>query len=331
MKAKIYVLVLLMCIAGGLQAQNPFKSIGKKGHMLTLSKGKYNELINNETLQNIGSVVVNMRTGTIVRFRDSTETCLDPTLISRFWSVDPLASQYPELTPYQFASNTPIQATDLDGLEAFYVHGTWSNPSTFSKITKQTVNSITKNTEGKMFAWLGNNTDAARRVAAQNLADHILKNRDSKQPLTIVGHSHGGNVGIMAANILEGKGTHVDNLITINTPVREYSLNSPNINHINIFQHLDPVQANGGNKFNIPDGFSITSIPWGPPLLLPNSFGGSTSGTGEMGTAGRIFPNATNIGVTYPRAFSDIHNTHNMTEGWKSTLEGIFSASKKKN
>lgn len=35
--------------------------------------------------------------------------------------MDPLTKEYPELTPYQFASNTPIQAIDLDGLEAFYV------------------------------------------------------------------------------------------------------------------------------------------------------------------------------------------------------------------
>ena len=37
--------------------------------------------------------------------------------IGRFWSVDPLQKKYPELTPYQYASNTPIQAVDLDGLE----------------------------------------------------------------------------------------------------------------------------------------------------------------------------------------------------------------------
>ncbi len=38
--------------------------------------------------------------------------------IAKFLSVDPLAPIYPELTPYQFASNTPIEAIDLDGLEA---------------------------------------------------------------------------------------------------------------------------------------------------------------------------------------------------------------------
>jgi RHS repeat-associated protein len=40
----------------------------------------------------------------------------DPRL-GRFLSVDPLTQNYPELTPYQFASNTPVQAIDLDGLE----------------------------------------------------------------------------------------------------------------------------------------------------------------------------------------------------------------------
>ena len=39
------------------------------------------------------------------------------TRIARFISVDPLKNEYPELTPYQFASNTPIRAIDLDGLE----------------------------------------------------------------------------------------------------------------------------------------------------------------------------------------------------------------------
>jgi RHS repeat-associated protein len=37
---------------------------------------------------------------------------------AKFLSVDPLTASYSELTPFQFASNTPIQAIDLDGLEA---------------------------------------------------------------------------------------------------------------------------------------------------------------------------------------------------------------------
>jgi len=42
------------------------------------------------------------------------------TRVGRFFSPDPLIvneQQYPELSSYQFAGNTPIQAVDLDGLE----------------------------------------------------------------------------------------------------------------------------------------------------------------------------------------------------------------------
>ncbi|RYG59301.1 hypothetical protein EON64_20375, partial [archaeon] len=37
--------------------------------------------------------------------------------IGKFLSVDPITRKYPELTPYQFASNRPIDGIDLDGLE----------------------------------------------------------------------------------------------------------------------------------------------------------------------------------------------------------------------
>jgi|GEM_PF-4525774 len=37
--------------------------------------------------------------------------------VGRFLSVDPLTPKYPELTPYQFASDNPIENIDLDGLE----------------------------------------------------------------------------------------------------------------------------------------------------------------------------------------------------------------------
>ncbi|HEY4481343.1 MAG TPA: AHH domain-containing protein, partial [Candidatus Brocadiaceae bacterium] len=40
--------------------------------------------------------------------------------IGKFLSVDPLQAEYPELTPYQFAGNTPVQAADLDGREIYH-------------------------------------------------------------------------------------------------------------------------------------------------------------------------------------------------------------------
>ena len=41
----------------------------------------------------------------------------------RFLSVDPLIGQYPQLTPYQYASNRPIDGIDIDGLEWGPPHG----------------------------------------------------------------------------------------------------------------------------------------------------------------------------------------------------------------
>jgi RHS repeat-associated protein len=40
--------------------------------------------------------------------------------IGKFLSVDPLTKGFPQLTPYQFASNSPIANIDLDGGEAKY-------------------------------------------------------------------------------------------------------------------------------------------------------------------------------------------------------------------
>ena len=37
--------------------------------------------------------------------------------VGKFLSVDPISNEYPELTPYQFASNRPVDGIDLDGLE----------------------------------------------------------------------------------------------------------------------------------------------------------------------------------------------------------------------
>ena len=49
------------------------------------------------------------------------------TRIGKFLSVDPLSISYPWLTPYQFAGNQTIEATDLDGLEP----NTLNRPTTY--------------------------------------------------------------------------------------------------------------------------------------------------------------------------------------------------------
>ena len=61
----------------------------------------------------------------------------DPRL-GRFLSVDPITKEYPELTPYQFASNRPIDGTDLDGLE-------YNNATTFVNKTIPVIKVVNAN------------------------------------------------------------------------------------------------------------------------------------------------------------------------------------------
>jgi RHS repeat-associated protein len=59
------------------------------------------------------------------RWQDYGERMYRPDL-ARFFSPDPIIiyqRKYPELSSYQFASNRPIVAIDLDGLEAYDVNG----------------------------------------------------------------------------------------------------------------------------------------------------------------------------------------------------------------
>ncbi len=54
----------------------------------------------------------------------------DPRLV-RFTSIDPLTKKYPELTPYQFANNSPIRNIDIDGLEGYSAtDGKWIDKKT---------------------------------------------------------------------------------------------------------------------------------------------------------------------------------------------------------
>ncbi|MDX2173676.1 MAG: RHS repeat-associated core domain-containing protein [Bacteroidota bacterium] len=65
--------------------------------------------------------------------------------IGKFLSVDPLQQNYPELTTYQFASNSPIQAIDLDGLEQYHYTLTKKDGQTTFKLNSVENDWIDKN------------------------------------------------------------------------------------------------------------------------------------------------------------------------------------------
>ncbi|MGK0390993.1 MAG: hypothetical protein ACI94Y_003753 [Maribacter sp.] len=255
--------------------------------------------------------------------------------IGKFLSVDPLSPKYPELTPYQFASNTPIQAIDLDGLEAYYVHGTWSSPETFSAFdleNDKTIKEIFGNeTIVDNFEWGdgGKNLDKYRQSGAKKLVAEIKASVEDGEPITIVGHSHGGNVSIIAVNLMMQDEFFDDkeiNLVTINTPVREYQLNADakgRVDHYNIYDTGDPVQSGGGND---PDKFVRGGTYGGLFTKKQRIEEGDRAGklmTGEFGDAGRTFEGAINIKTSkvHWNPLGGAHNSHNLIDEWKEELQ----------
>ena len=113
------ILLLVLLVEATTTAQNPYAPLGVETEVLTLTEGKYPEFIPNQKVVTIGDVRLNTVTGEVIEFIDSDTVTysFDPTIATRFLSVDPIARQFPELTPYQFASNSPIAGIDLDGLE----------------------------------------------------------------------------------------------------------------------------------------------------------------------------------------------------------------------
>ncbi len=120
MKKIASIFALLIAALIQLNAQNPYAALGIEEKVLHYDDG-HKEMFDLDSVKAIGYAVYSPETGllTLYDLKDSLVAVqkIDPAKMARFLSVDPITSQYPELTPYQFASNTPIMAIDLDGLE----------------------------------------------------------------------------------------------------------------------------------------------------------------------------------------------------------------------
>ncbi len=122
-KLLLVTFCFLFCITTSAQNHNPYRDIGKQGKVITLTGGKYDEAFDEDSIQQIGSALINIHTMQLVKLKLTPEEQrqFDNSSSARFLSVDPLTKKYSWLTPYQFAGNTPIQSIDLDGAEPIKV------------------------------------------------------------------------------------------------------------------------------------------------------------------------------------------------------------------
>lgn len=116
----IMLLIALTLVTINVTGQNnPFEKFGYTPGILTLSNGEYEEFFDNDTIVRIGSALYNTISQHVIGFiEDDTiysEATLEPEIVSRWLSPDPLARKYPQLSPYNFCANNPIIFIDPDG------------------------------------------------------------------------------------------------------------------------------------------------------------------------------------------------------------------------
>jgi hypothetical protein len=105
------------------------------------------------------------------------------------------------------------------------------------------------------FQWSGGDSHQDRIHAARELANRIRAYPFSpgEKLNLIVGHSHGGNVDILAVNM--GIGHRVENLVTLGAPSRPgYHLEDKSSvgRFVNVFNSFDNVQVLGGGDYESP-------------------------------------------------------------------------------
>ena len=185
MKTLLSTLALTLCIT--LTAQNipnPYASIGKKApKMATLTNGEYDEFFLKDSLVQIGTTIMNRYTGDVEFFTETNPEKFEQfkkhnEKIFRFLSVDPLTKKYPELTPYQYASNRPIDGIDLDGLE----HVTY----TFALMPNGAAPKLSKTTNHEQNGIQGHGI-AVRLVDANGkVRNTFIATNESPKPKTVI-------------------------------------------------------------------------------------------------------------------------------------------------
>lgn len=126
---KYAILILVSILCYGIKAQdNPYEIFGHESKVTYETTIKeYLYILNSDTISNTYAMAFNFDEGQVL-FLDKNDSIIDqvkiePNQLYRWLSVDPLAADYPSLSPYVFVANNPINAIDPDGRKILFVNG----------------------------------------------------------------------------------------------------------------------------------------------------------------------------------------------------------------
>lgn len=167
----------------------------------------------------------------------------------------------------------------------YFIHGTGSTPRVWKKydgkiidIISENMGDSSKSDEVHTLKWNGCNNSKKREEAVKSISKEIYlyHSKNKGEPITIVGHSHGGNIALEIVNKLSYLlPDEKIQLITLNTPVRsDYQPKyNENVKHFNFFIPNDHIQTKEG-------GYILTGkiidpksgCPYPLPALPPRGF-----------------------------------------------------------
>jgi hypothetical protein len=112
-----------------VQAGNPFAKYGSKAPVATLSKGKYLEVHDQDSIVTIGRMRWHVENQQIVGriVRDSLNPDAQPIgdIVGRWISPDPLSEEFSNWSPYNMCFDNPLKFVDPDGRAAYSpIYGT---------------------------------------------------------------------------------------------------------------------------------------------------------------------------------------------------------------
>ncbi len=245
---------------------NPFKELGYKPRIATLSKGKYREAFP-DTIVTIGSFTYNILskkiTGVqVMKNLGFSEADLKPDLVSRWFSPDPLSAEFPEWSPYNFVKNNPIRFIDPEGLAPFDIVGQTRSDARKFKDDVHTVLADSKfdnlrgliTTSGKKFdkvdsGALSTALDGVTLTTdEQAYVDVLVGTINSNETHTVEYTSETGNIST------DGKSAVVAHLNNAQAGVGNMLLKPDGNLGASVIKGL------GGAGFNVPDGNGSHSI-----------------------------------------------------------------------